>query len=235
MTDRERMPENRDCGADAAAYVLGALEPEEVEAFRAHMASCAICRDEVSAFQAVVDALPLAARPEPVPRSLKHHVMASVHAEPRASRAPARRRRLTPSVFAAIPKPALVVCALLLAVAVTVGAIRLASGGSGTRVISASVTWRPGSAKLRVSGGRGELIVRQMPAPPAGKVYEVWLQRAQRAPSPTSALFSVTNTGSGAVDVPGDLHGVSQVLVTPEPLGGSAAPTHTPVIVARLT
>jgi anti-sigma factor RsiW len=40
MTDREQHAENRDCGADAAAYVLGALEPEEVEAFRAHMATC---------------------------------------------------------------------------------------------------------------------------------------------------------------------------------------------------
>jgi anti-sigma-K factor RskA len=235
MTGREQMSEHRDCGADAAAYVLGALEREEVEAFRAHLAGCAICRDEVSAFQAVADALPLAAPRQPVPRSLKREVMASVRAEPRASRAPARRRRVSTGLFAAIPKPALVACAVLLAIAVTVGGLRLGSGGTGTRVVSASVTWNPGSALLRVSGRRAELIVRQMPAPPAGKVYEVWLQRSHRPPAPTNALFSVTSTGSGAVDVPGDLHGVSEVLVTPEPLGGSATPTHTPVIVARLT
>jgi anti-sigma factor RsiW len=76
MTDRESMSEHRDCGADAAAYVLGALDHEEAEAFRVHLASCAVCRDEVSAFQAVADALPLLAPPQPIPRSLKRHVMA---------------------------------------------------------------------------------------------------------------------------------------------------------------
>jgi hypothetical protein len=30
------------------------------------------------------------------------------------------------------------------------------------------------------------------------------------------------------------MHGVSAVLVTPEPLGGSKTPTHTPVIAANL-
>ena len=37
------------------------------------------------------------------------------------------------------------------------------------------------------------------------------------------------------VDVPGDLRGVSQVLVTQEPAGGSRVSTHRPVIVASLT
>ena len=30
----------RDCGENAAAYVLGALEPAEADAFRAHIAGC---------------------------------------------------------------------------------------------------------------------------------------------------------------------------------------------------
>jgi hypothetical protein len=34
--------------------------------------------------------------------------------------------------------------------------------------------------------------------------------------------------------VPGDRQGVSDVLVTAEPLGGSLKPTRTPVIVAKL-
>jgi hypothetical protein len=34
--------------------------------------------------------------------------------------------------------------------------------------------------------------------------------------------------------VPGDLKGVSEVLVTPEPLGGSSVPTHAPVIIAQI-
>ena len=88
---------------------------------------------------------------------------------------------------------------------------------------------------MHVTDGRGELVVRKMPAAPATKVYEVWLQRGSARPQPTTALFIPTASGSGSVDVPGDLHGVSRVMVTPEPAGGSPAPTHAPVLIARLS
>jgi anti-sigma-K factor RskA len=74
-----------------------------------------------------------------------------------------------------------------------------------------------------------------MSPPPPGKIYEVWLKRARGAPVPTSILFSVTSSGSGEVGLPADLRRFNQVLVTPEPAGGSHVPTHTPVIVARLS
>ncbi|MBV8711530.1 MAG: hypothetical protein JOY56_07110, partial [Solirubrobacterales bacterium] len=44
----------------------------------------------------------------------------------------------------------------------------------------------------------------------------------------------VTTGGAGEVGVAGDLHGVSEVLVTAEPLGGSRVPTTAPVITAQL-
>jgi hypothetical protein len=71
-----------------------------------------------------------------------------------------------------------------------------------------------------------------MPPPPPGRIYEIWLERGTQAPQPTDALFSVTSGGDGSADVPGDLRGVSKVLVTDEPLGGSAKPTRKPVIIA---
>ena len=237
MTSGEPMSEKRDCGMDAAAYVLGALSGDELEAFRAHMATCVVCRDEVGAFQEVADTLPLLAPPQPVPRALKRRVMAAVRTEPRQT-SKARAKRLPfrlPRPFVALPSAALVLGALVLAVVVAAGAIALTSGGgASSRVYSASVIG-PGAAKLKVSGGRGELVVHGMPAPPGNDIYEVWLQRGRHPPSPTSALFSVTSDGSASVDVPGSLHGVGQVMVTPEPPGGSAVPTHAPVIVARLS
>ena len=239
MTAHESMGEHRDCGMVAAAYVLGALEPEELEAFRAHMATCVVCRDEVGAFQDVVDTLPLLAPPQPVPRGLKRRVMAGVKAEPREpSGAKAKAKRSSfrlPRIFVAIPNPALVASVLVLAMVVAVGTVALSSGGdSSTHVYSASVVG-PGTAKLKVTGGRGELVVSGMPGPPGNDIYEVWLQRGKQAPRPTTALFSVTSTGSASVGVPGNLHGINQVMVTPEPPGGSKAPTHAPVIVARLS
>ena len=69
------MSGTHDCGGDAAAYVLGALEPGEAEAFRAHMHECAVCRDEVEALGGVVQALPMAAPQYLAPRGLRRRVM----------------------------------------------------------------------------------------------------------------------------------------------------------------
>lgn len=223
-----------DCGADAAAYLLGALESGEAETFRLHLATCVVCRDEVATLQAVADALAVAAPQQVPPRRLKRAVISSIRKEPRTREA-ATGRRLRPTRA----RLALVGTVALILLAAIGGGIELSSSGSGgsgaVRVVQASVLAPGASAVVRLSAGRAELIVHHLPAPPAGKIYEVWLERDGRPPSPTNALFGVTSAGAGAVDVPGDMHGVSRVLVTPEPLGGSALPTHAPVIVARLT
>jgi anti-sigma-K factor RskA len=232
MTDRDQMPETRDCGPDAAAYVLGALEPEEAEAFREHLDRCVVCRDEVAAFEQVVHALPMAAPQHRVPRGLRRRIVRAARAEPKLVSSPASPARRLP----AVPRPAVAAALVLAAALATVGGLELSSGGSGgARVIQASVLGLPGSAQVRLASGRAELIVRHFSPPPAGRIYEVWLKRGQRPPAPTSALFSVTTTGAGDVGVPGDLRGVSEVLVTLERAGGSRVPTHAPVIVARLT
>ena len=120
--------------------------------------------------------------------------------------------------------------ALLVALA-TVGGIELAnSGGTSTRVISASV----GQAELRITGSHAELVVNRLPSPKPGHIYEVWVVRGTDAPAPTKALFSVTSSGAGVVDVPGSIRGVNTVLVTQEPGGGSPMPTSRAVIIAHL-
>ena len=63
----------------------------------------------------------------------------------------------------------------------------------------------------------------------------MWLNRPGRRPQPTSALFNVTGAGDAEVDVPGDLRHVGQIMVTPEPAGGTQVPTHPAVITAQLT
>jgi anti-sigma factor RsiW len=231
-------PEDRhDCGADAAAYVLGALEPAEAEAFRAHMATCIVCRDEVAALQPVADALPMAAPQYEAPSGLRRRVLAAARTEGRSARTePASARRLRREPRLGLPRLALGGALAVVLVLAVVGVVNLASGGSGgVRVIPAQVTALDASAQLRVADGRGELVVRHFPPPPAGHIYEVWFQRGHRTPSPTKTLFSVTSSGAGNIGLAGSLSGVSTVLVTPEPAGGSLTPTHAPVIVAQLT
>jgi hypothetical protein len=233
MSDKDRIAHDRDCGADVAAYALGALDEAEAQEFHEHLKGCAVCQDELAAFAEVVDVLPMSAPAYRAPRGLRRRVLRAVAEEsrPAPASAPGRpRRRL------ALPRPALALGgALALAVAAVV--VVLATGSSSSpqpRVIAAQVTGR-GSASLRVSRDHAELVVHRFRAPPPGQIYEVWLQRGRTgAPIPTNALFGVNDKGNAAVDVPGSLHGVTLVMVTREPAGGTQKPTHPPVIRAVL-
>jgi anti-sigma-K factor RskA len=120
---------------------------------------------------------------------------------------------------------ALLTATVILAAGVT-------GGGSSSRVLQATVVQSPATAQLRISGGRAELIVRRLPTPPAGRIYEVWLARADGSTVPARALFSGNAHGAADVSVPGQLRDVSEILVTQEPAGGSPVPTHQPVIIA---
>jgi len=152
-------------------------------------------------------------------------VMNEVRATPKAQAAPRRTpaRSWRPAIAWGGAFAAAVVAVIL--------AVALSSGGSGTRTIQASA----GNAVLRIAGGHGDLIVHRLPQLPSGRIYEMWVQRGTAAPTPTGTLFAVTSSGTAAVGVPGSLSGISAVLVTQEPAGGTLAPTSAPVIVAHVT
>jgi Anti-sigma-K factor rskA len=230
-----------DCAerADAAPYVLGALE--DAQRYREHLRTCPGCREEVAALTRVVEALPTSVAPTAAPAALRERILETVRSEaellraagPRAdeaprSRGPLRRARLS------LPSAALAVAAGAAAAAV----IALATTGSstGVRVTAAhlSASLAGARASLRQSAGHAELVVSGMRQPPAGKIYEVWLKRGAGAPQPTDALFGVTSAGKGSASVPASLRGVDEVLVTSEPRGGSRHPTSRPVIVVSL-
>jgi anti-sigma-K factor RskA len=231
VSDKDSLQGPGHCGEDVAAYALGALEPAEAEAFARHLETCAVCRDELEAFQQVVDLLPMTAPEFKASPKLRRRLRRAIADEPRpdAVEASRSRRSWRPEW---LPRPVLGVAAGLAVIAVAL-VIVLSGGGSSSRVVQAQVTGH-GSASLKISGHRGELIVQHFAAPPSGKIYEVWLVHGKQAPQPTNALFDVNADGNTDVNVPGSLKGVSRVLVTPEPAGGSKVPTHSPVIAAQL-
>jgi anti-sigma-K factor RskA len=238
MNDEDRI-ENRECGVDVAAYALGALDADELDRFRSHLETCVVCRDELSSFQQIVDVLPMSAPTFEAPANLRRRVLNAIEDEAKLDRAGVPRRSRASEAWwrgFRMPRPAVAFgAALTLAVAIVAVVIAVGSSPApGTRMISAQVTGT-GTASLQVSKGHAELVVHRFAAPPAGQIYEVWLQRGTGSLQPTTALFSVTGHGDADVDVPGDLHGVSHVLVTREPAGGTSQPTHKPVITADLT
>jgi anti-sigma-K factor RskA len=229
------------CGEDAAAYVLGALTEQEATAFAAHLRECGRCREEVAALQPVADALPATVAQRSAPPELRGRVLGTVRAEAElrdasaARGAPSARRRARRLWSDSASRGrGLALGALAAAVLAALAVLALSGGGgSGTKVVSAQVSIPTARASLHVSGGRGQLQVEGMPQTPPGRVYEVWVEKAGAA-QPTDALFSVTSAGRASVGVPGSLDGVTAVMVTAEPKGGSPHPTRPPVIVARL-
>jgi hypothetical protein len=243
LTEREPHCEHLQ---DCAAYVLWALADREAEAHGAHLAECSVCQAEVAELQSVADVLSLGVPRARVSEGLRARIVGTAHSEAELRAAarqargaatarahgPSRARRASPRRLV----PALA-GALALVVGLVIGALAFSSSGSvKTEVIHAAVV-APGyhaTAELRKVGSQLELVVVGMPAPPPGRIYEVWLEHGTAPPQPTDALFSVTRSGSGSVGVPGNLHGVSKVLVTDEPLGGSLKPTRNPVILGSI-
>ncbi len=233
MSSEEPRTHTPDCDGNAASYVLGALPDNELAAFRVHLASCAVCREEVAALQVVADALPAMAPHVSAPPALKKRIMTSVGELPAGAKGSSARRRFAMGSLGLRPVMGLAAAALVVAAI----AIALISGGSSspsTRVIHAQVLAPHASATLQVSDGHAELNISGMPQTSPDRVYEVWVKRAG-APQPTNALFTVTTKGRATVGVPGSVSGVKEILVTSEPIGGSLAPTREPVIIASLS
>lgn len=211
-----------------SAWLLGALPEDEAAGFKRHLDECALCREDAASLQVAVDALPASPEPRTPPPALKARIMDVVESEAAPAPAPAAPRQREPRSWRSwlTPRPALAwgLAALLLVVGAGAGLLGSQALRGGTETISAEVTGG-GRATLEVDGDRGRLVASKLPAPPSGRVYQVWLDKGGKAPEPTNALFSTSSDGSASVDVPGSLDGVRRVMVTDEPSGGSRSPT----------
>lgn len=226
------------CGSDVAAYALGALPDDDARRFEEHLRTCQLCRTDLASLRPVVDALPAGVDAVAPPPELRSRIMDVVEAEARErdrDRARERAARARPAPrrlgFAGLrPLPALAAaCALLAGVGIGVAVL-----GDGATTVDGSCLRGCERVALSVDGGRATLEVEGMRQPPAGRVYQVWTQRAGEGPRPTGALFTVDRDGSASVDVPGDAEQVDQVLVTDEPPGGSDAPSTAPYLAVRV-
>jgi anti-sigma-K factor RskA len=230
------------------AYLLGALDEAERAAFEEHLAGCPACREEVDLLRPATQVLPISVDALEPPPGLKARIMAEVEREasllaaagPDADRVPAPARRRLRLSSLRVPRlvPAAVAAMLLIVgVAIGVGATQL--GSQHERTVEATVTdpaKAPGAgARIEVGEDGVVIVAHNLPAPPSGRVYQVWLKRPGHAPEPTSALFTPSRDGTATASVPGEMDGVAQVLVTDEPDGGSRTPTRDPLLVADMS
>ena len=149
---------------DVAAYVLGALEPEEAAELERHLEGCAECRAELRWLQPAVDLLPeKVERVEPPARAARPDRRAG-RERGRRPRPPSSRRRVPFSrsggsrLAARSPRPG--VAALVLA-AVAGYAIRGGDSPAAARRRSAAGEPPAVTAKLVMEGDSGDPAPRQ--------------------------------------------------------------------------
>jgi anti-sigma factor RsiW len=237
-------PQHERWADSVGSYLLGALPDDERDGFLAHLENCPVCRRDVEELQIAAEALPLSVPAVAPPAALKDRIMSVVESEaellaaasddvaaPRR-RVPDRPRRGFLGRWSLRPAVALA-CAALLLVAGGIGGVLLGSGEE-TSTVAGNTTLQGASVELEVSDDASTLVAQDVPQPPPGEEYQVWLKRpGVEAPEPTSVLWTPRSNGSATVAVPSD-GDVEAVLVTREPRGGSDTPSEDPVITIPL-
>jgi anti-sigma-K factor RskA len=218
------------------AYVLGALPELEAEVLEKHLAGCEECRAEVEELRPVTAAMLRSVPQVEPPPSLKASLMRTVNEEAQlrggaAAKAPREKRRfrlfegLTPRLAMGIA-----VGVLALGVVIGVAAERIGGGGSGATTITAQIDRKlmpSGTASLEVEGDNGKLRLKDAPAPPSGRVYQLWYQHGKMIER--GGTFTPRADGSYDASVP-VTSGTDAVMVTVERQGGAPAPTGPPVM-----
>jgi anti-sigma-K factor RskA len=227
------------------AYVLGALEPDEVGLVEAHLETCAACRHQAESARALAQQLLYGIPLVQPPADLKRNVLARVHAvamaesqmaEAIAPRQPSlngtppiapevsRRRnllqRLLDTMMGAEPLRAddPVATLLLQLLAQPNCAVWNVGGTQDAPNANARLVGVPNQRDgVLVTNGLRDLAPDQ--------VYQIWLLHDGK-PQP-NALFHVAHGGRAQqiVHSPTRLRDFEVVAVTPEPATGSPAPT----------
>jgi hypothetical protein len=200
---------------ELGAYVLDALEPDEADAVRAHLATCADCRAEHERLAGLPRLLDLAdaraTEPEP-PVALEAAVLATYGPRP-------RRQWWRPALAGA-----------LAGAAATLLLMALLSGGNGSREVILRGAGAIGTARLTaVDGGTRVQLRTEGLAPTRGdEVYELWFGgENQRVSAGTFAVGAdgvteVTLTCGAPPPVPGRL-GITREPDTRDPAGNGPA------------
>ena len=228
-TEHDRFSEN------LAAYVLGALEPEEATELERHAEQCERCRSELRWLEPAVRSLPESVERREPPRELRRRLMEEVRDDARRAPAPAldggrERSGARSRRFGLGWRPLAGIAAVALA-AVAVAGYEIGSDGSGDNGATSTVVagHAPGvTAKMVSEGDGGTLRLANVKQLPDGRVLQAWVERAGEIEA-VPALFVPDREGRASTTI-ADMEGVETVMVTSEPSGGSRAPTSAPIV-----
>lgn len=209
---------------DLAAYMLGALESNEVAGFERHLEGCEHCQAELRWLEPALHSLPEAAeRQQPSPQ-LRESLMAEVRADARRSHAGEEKRERRRPFSGWLLKPAMGLAVLALLVAGILGYEVGQDGGEGGGPTTIQRQLDNGIAVTMVQDGdRGTLQLSNLPEVGSDKVLEAWVEREGQVEA-VPALLVPDRSGHAEATI-ADMTGVGTVMVTEEPRGGSEMPT----------
>ncbi|MEU0546206.1 anti-sigma factor [Micromonospora sp. NPDC005979] len=225
----------------AGAYVLDAVDDVERAAFERHLAECEPCRVEVAELRETVVRLADDTVIESPPPGLRERTLAQAARTPQlrvnvagasGRRQAGRWRQLTVAAAAAV-----LVAGGASAVTWTVSNDRISdeqASSEQARQIAAVLdapdarvferSLQPGGAATVVVSrdrDRGVVLLRDLPAPGPGRIYELWLIRG----SEPRKVGQLAEGDRASTTVIGPVGEAGTFGVSNEPVGGSATPT----------
>ena len=240
-------------GAQAAAYAVGALTPAEQQAFEAHLATCAACAAEVRGFAEAAASLAHLAPPAEPSRTVWAGVSSAI--QPRSTYSSAGWLAAAAGIALAIlfgsqsarQRGQVTLLQAQLREATQradanerlVADVRRASFQLRSAV---AVLTAPDLARIDLAGQRAApsasarafwsrsnglvFTASNLPAPPPGRAYQLWVLTKQPAPISAGMLtLDANGRVNVTIDTPADLPAPVAMAVTLEPEGGVPSPT----------
>ncbi|HUC57522.1 MAG TPA: anti-sigma factor [Streptosporangiaceae bacterium] len=234
------------------AYAVDAIDDEaENDRFERHLRRCQQCTGEVRGFAETATRMAFAAA-EPPPPAMREHVLAAISQVRQLppvtehGRPPVRafwQGRLPMLSYAFAAACAAVAVVLLIALIGTRHQLDRAQQRDAALAAVLAAPDSRASTRTTSAGGHVTLVYslsehavifasNGLPAPPSGKVYELWLIGPPRV-RPAGLLGSGAPGRSGPVLARGAVHG-DDFGITIEPAGGTSKPTTNPLVVIPL-
>jgi anti-sigma-K factor RskA len=229
------------------AYALGALEADEVAQVEAHLERCPQCRVQAETARATAQQLLVSAPLVTPPPDLKARVLARVHAvaaedrtiaeavtpshaRPETTRRRHMLRRMLDTMLGSEPlNPADPVAALLLKLLVEPSCelVGINATPAAPKNAIGRLVYVPNDREaVLVTAGMRNLAPDQ--------AYQVWLLHDGQ-PEPNTLFRVAGGHGFQIVQAPTPLRDFDVLAVTPEPAGGSLAPTGPIVLMGSLS
>ena len=210
-----------------SVYALGALGSEQARFVTAHLATCEECRAEYQALRPAADALAHSADDRLNAVScpqMKARTMQAVAADATTRSRPRRSQALVWTSVLALA------AAFVMAFFAATAERRLYELG-----LARANIYAVDGGEILKTPRRVYLVMRTLPPPPNGRVYQAWTLAPGAKSVAPSITFVPDARGFVIVSLPESASAVAAVAVSIEPPGGSRAQTTKPLFVRSLS